>query len=232
MNDATFVADRAVQAQLDRLAAGDLPEGERRSLLAWLDEEPRRWRACAVTFLEAQSWENAIAAWPAGGAQNALGREVPTARSARRPEQAYQFRYRQLALAAIVLAAFFSGAVLARFAPAPILRQTPTVIQRPDSTPGGDAHPDFGDQPLLATVSVRTNLDPQVPAQLQVPVAPWNAAEEALAGISDYERKQWERRGFELSEERRYLPARLPDGREVVVPVNKVHLKFKGTPVS
>ena len=36
----------------------------------------------------------------------------------------------------------------------------------------------------------------------------------------------------ELNEELRYLPARLPDGREVVVPVNKVQVKFKGLPAS
>jgi hypothetical protein len=42
--------------------------------------------------------------------------------------------------------------------------------------------------------------------------------------ISDYERRMWERRGFEVIEELRYLPARLPDGRVVMVPVNKVQL--------
>jgi len=52
------------------------------------------------------------------------------------------------------------------------------------------------------------------------------------SSISDYDRMQWERRGFELTEERRYLPARLSDGREIVVPVNRVHLRFKGMPTS
>lgn len=46
-------------AQIDRLVAGELAEHDRRSLLAWLDEEPTRWRACALAFLEAQAWEEA-----------------------------------------------------------------------------------------------------------------------------------------------------------------------------
>jgi hypothetical protein len=66
---------------------------------------------------------------------------------------------------------------------------------------------------------------------LTLPIA---AADEFPASepISEYVRKQWERRGFELEEETRYLPAKLPDGRTVMVPVTKVHVRLKRTPVS
>jgi hypothetical protein len=69
---------------------------------------------------------------------------------------------------------------------------------------------------------------------LQLPVAsqPADAAPAAAAAVSDYDRQKWAKRGFEVHEERRFLPARLPDGRPVVVPVNKVRLQYKGTPVS
>jgi hypothetical protein len=69
---------------------------------------------------------------------------------------------------------------------------------------------------------------------LQLPVSTDAGSHEIAeaSSISDYERRMWERRGFEVIEELRYLPARLPDGRIVMVPVNKVQLKFKGTPVS
>jgi len=125
-----------------------------------------------------------------------------------------------------------SGVVIARLTPPATSRPAPQIAEQPASVPAGAAAPASVERPLLATVSIRTNLDPQTPAQLQVPVTPITAAAAETATISDYQRKQWEKRGFELSEERRYLPARLPDGREVVVPVNQVHLKFKGTPVS
>jgi len=234
MNDATFVIDRAAQAQLDRLAAGELPEGERLGLLAWLDEDPRRWRACAVTFLEAQCWEAAAAEWPTGSVESRPNLDaVQPGLCPRQTASAVRGGWRKLALAAALVAAFFSGAAVVRLAPVGGGRQTPMIVERPSPRSMDEATTAAGNQPLLATVSVRTNLDPQVPAQLQVPVTPWSAdAEVPVGGISEYERKQWERRGFELSEERRYLPARLPDGREVVVPVNQVHLKFKGTPVS
>src|SRR5687767_11938198 len=55
------MADNAMQAQLDRLVAGELSENDRRSLLAWLDEDAGRWRMCALAFLEAQVWEAAAA---------------------------------------------------------------------------------------------------------------------------------------------------------------------------
>ena len=61
MNKSLHSADM-IAGQLDRLVSGDLPEPDRRSLLAWLDEEPTRWRVCALAFLEAQVWEQA-ATW-------------------------------------------------------------------------------------------------------------------------------------------------------------------------
>jgi hypothetical protein len=81
-------------------------------------------------------------------------------------------------------------------------------------------------------VAVRTNLNPRLQAQLALPVEPDTAASEPESSISDYERKQWERRGYELVEENRYLPAKMPDGRPVMVPVKKIRVKYKGTPVS
>lgn len=47
--------------QIDRLAAGDLAEPQRRELLAWLDAQPARWRQCGLAFLEAQAWGEAFA---------------------------------------------------------------------------------------------------------------------------------------------------------------------------
>ena len=44
---------------LDVLVNGELPEPERRELLRKLDESPGGWRACAMAFLESQSWKQA-----------------------------------------------------------------------------------------------------------------------------------------------------------------------------
>ena len=46
--------------RFDRLVDGELSEEERRELLAGLDNEPGGWRRCALAFLEAQCWKQAV----------------------------------------------------------------------------------------------------------------------------------------------------------------------------
>jgi hypothetical protein len=220
------IIDRSVQAQLDRLIAGELPPSERRSLLAWLDEDVRRWRACAVAFLEAQSWEEA-----AGEANLTLARSASEGNS---PSAAFTLPRRKsslmpaVAIAASIAIAFAAGIFAARLSPGLMTTPSEEPVRLAHEGPTANAP----DQPLVATVSVRTNLEPSVPAQLKLPVAPASSQQAAASSLSDYEREQWERSGFEVHEERRYLPARLQDGREIMVPVNKVQLKLKPAPVS
>ncbi len=45
---------------LDLLADGELPEADRQRLLATLDQVPGAWRACALAFLQAQCWRDAM----------------------------------------------------------------------------------------------------------------------------------------------------------------------------
>jgi len=45
---------------LDRLVDGELAEGERREVLRTLERQPDGWRQCALAFLEAQSWGEAL----------------------------------------------------------------------------------------------------------------------------------------------------------------------------
>jgi len=223
-----------ISAQIDRLVSGDLPEPDRRSLLARFDEEPSGWRACAIAFLEAQAWEQATA----------LSGERRPAAATREGEAPAELLIRGsglrvqevggiaktawahwLAISGMLLVAFAAGAIAGkRWTPLP----TPT-LRLAKSEPTSELRPPG---PLLATVSVRTNLDPRLQTQLTLPVEPADAPLATASSIPDYVRKQWERRGYELVEETRYLPAKMPDGRTVMVPVNRVQLKFKGIPVS
>jgi hypothetical protein len=240
MNDATTI-DRAMQAQMDRLAVGELPESERRSLLAWLDEDVRRWRACAMAFLEAQTWEAAVVDWPpattlARSASEGNRASICESAGASVAKPAGQPRPQwtapiALAIAISLIASFAMGTVAARRWSAPPARDIARVIEQPFRA---QKAANDKSRPVLATVPVRTGLGPHLPARLQFPVTLASSASPAvhMPAIPDYERKQLEKRGFELVEEVRYLPARLPDGRQVMVPVTKVQLKFKGTPVS
>ena len=45
---------------LDRLVDGELADGERREVLQTLERQPDGWRQCALAFLEAQSWGEAL----------------------------------------------------------------------------------------------------------------------------------------------------------------------------
>jgi hypothetical protein len=218
------VLTEGVATQIDRLVSGDLSEPDRRSLIAWLDEEPVRWRMCAIAFLEAQTWQQATEQ----AVGNAL-RGVPASQDSgfrvqkefrRAPILWPQF----LAVAGLVLLAFVAGAFAARnwsrsSPPLPQLAQSAQVSGQSSG-------------PVLATVSLRTNLDPRLQAQLTLPVEPADDSLPTASSISDYVRKQWERRGYELSEETQYLPATMPDGRQVMVPVNKIRVRLKGMPVS
>jgi hypothetical protein len=135
------------------------------------------------------------------------------------------------AVAASMLMALLTGMCLehARLAVAP--SSTPEIVSPTKAAPERPAERTTKTGPLMATVSVRTNLDPAVPMQLQVPIAPASDARPRTT-LTASERRKWEQRGYEVHEETRYLLATLPDGREVLVPVNKVRLKYRGVPVS
>lgn len=234
MNRTNNTSDTALQAQLDRLVSGDLPPAERRSLLAWLDEEPSRWRMCGLAFLEAQNWTEALETLGEGSRDSA----APLSGAASKNERKKQIvdrkpALRLLAAAASVLLALTCGIVIgrrwdARAPAAPAIANFPhetSPMPRQESSKRG--------QVQLATVSLPTDLSPNVAALVQLPVKTATAGDAApqASSIPDHIRKQWERRGFELKEERRFLPARLADGREVVVPVNEVQVKYIGNQV-
>ena len=48
------------ERQFDLLVDGELDEKDRRELLSRLDHEPDGWRRCALAFLQAQAWQQAL----------------------------------------------------------------------------------------------------------------------------------------------------------------------------
>jgi hypothetical protein len=223
--------DPARQVQIDQLVAGELSESERLELLAWLDEDVRRWRVCGLAFLEVDLWAGALSMMASERGPMRMGEsqlELPRAKS--RFERILSSR---VALAIAVVAAFVGGMGLTRYLPLSANRPQPQNVEQ--SAPLQQfAAEHVTHQPLFATIPVSANTVPRVPLMLQMPIKPETVDEPEIgsASLSEYERMQWAKRGFEVVEEQRYLPVYLPDGRSVVVPVNKVQLKFKWTPVS
>ena len=84
----------------DRLVDGELDESARRALLRRLDHEPDGWKRCALAFIEAQAWRDAMAG---GVASQNL---VPA--TLHRPNTLAVLR-QMLAVAAAVVVAFGLG---------------------------------------------------------------------------------------------------------------------------
>src|SRR5262245_37907733 len=160
MNDANYAVDRAMLVQIDRLVAGDLHDSERRNLLVWLDEDPDRWRACALAFLEAQSWELAATDLldPASTPRTPGVCGGPSAaRSTSASKTDSLSVLRALAIAVSLALAFAAGILLDhRLSRLPV-GIAPPVAER-SGVPAVKAQSPT--EPLLATVAVRTNLDP------------------------------------------------------------------------
>jgi hypothetical protein len=76
--------------------------------------------------------------------------------------------------------------------------------------------------PLMAALSVQANPGLAAAPQVHIPVVPGSDEERPVEELPEYVRQQWERQGYKVALERRYLFAKLPDGQQVVVPVEQV----------
>lgn len=109
---------------LDRLVDNELPEDQRRRLLAELERRPDQWRRCALAFLEAQAWSSGLREMLAGDQQGG-------SRLAARGDQLSRkwFGSSWLALAASGLIAFALGwfsqevGIRTRPQPEPVVRR-------------------------------------------------------------------------------------------------------------
>ena len=90
---------------IDRLVDGELSDSERRDLLLRLDDEPNGWRKCAMAFLEAQSWREAMAGIP--GRERIPRRPAQEKRRSTKPTLIAGARF--AGLAASIVAAFGLG---------------------------------------------------------------------------------------------------------------------------
>ncbi|MGE5191361.1 MAG: hypothetical protein ACM3U2_02595 [Deltaproteobacteria bacterium] len=235
MNDERTIS-KELPGLLDALVCGELDETARGRVLAWLEEDPLRWRQCGLAFLEAQTWSQALGQFPGGDrAHERPGRAVQaTATVMPGRGNARQARVRAALTAVVVLVAFVLGFVL---------RQPDGAVHDPavqpvagsgspkstDAVSGNDHRAAAGaGEPVLAALDMQAGgrFGAQTPIRIPVVPAVTAGADVARHGaeIPDYVRQQWERRGYKVSLERRYVFARLPDGQQVVVPVEQFHV--------
>lgn len=217
---------------LERLACGDLDEPSRGRVLRWLEEEPARWRLCGVAFLEAQTWSQALERSPVPEPWAA----TPNVKVADRPSRVDQRPRRPIVrrpvMAVLLLAAFGLGMAVHNFGfPAGTRTAAPIATDGTPST--GSPRPEQDDsreaasgEAILAEVDVQAGgrFGAQAPVRIPVVPADQGAGDDNGVDIPEYLKQQWERRGYKVSLERRYVFARLPDGQKVAVPVEKFHV--------
>ena len=250
MNAQHHASDGDMRHLLDRLVCDELDEPARTRVLAWLDEDTRRWRSCALAFLEAQAWSRSLASSePPPERTNASPRRVEIAlEPAGRESLSRHGTGRRAAsiagVALCLLLAFGLGATLREIAAPAETSQAPADSNAdqpgdaaPNDAPETPADPDTpgthseqaSGRPLLASVSMRSESGIGRATTVHIPVTPvadgGSETVSQAAEIPEYVRKQWERRGIHFDRQRRYLFATLPSGESVVVPVERLHVK-------
>jgi hypothetical protein len=197
--------DRDDDRLIDRLVDGELPEPGRRALLARLDAAPDGWRRCALAFLEAQCWREALGpvAAPAGAVARAAGRAVGP------PPAPARLRW-LAATAAGMLAAFALGWSVRGGDPA---GSPPAPLARPGNPPAAPG----------AVVIAAAGASEGPPA---APAPPGPAPEPRP--FTESVVRAWESRGYRVERGARLVSMELPDGRRLAVPVDEVRLRFVG----
>ena len=222
-----------VQDLLDRLVCDELDEPERAKLLSWLEKDASRWRACGLAFLEVQTWSAALerpaSATPGGSPQDNFSRP-PTPRAVNGSRQAIRTGLTGAAvcLAFVLGIAFRGGDHSSR------REIETTAVHSPALEPNDlGLTPDKTglpreDEPIFAALDVQAGGRSGPATAIRIPVVPaaLDASQPArqAGAIPEYVKQQWQRRGYNVSLERRFLFARLPDGQPVVVPVEKLNV--------
>ncbi len=194
----------AIDGQIDKLVDGELPDADRRALIHRLETEPDGWRRCALAFLEAQSWREALIPATAADPNLPPAQMIPSRRASYRWREAA----RLTALAASVLLTFAVGWVL-HGTPGP--SSTEHAVARLDQQRSSQNVEQLPSEPN------RSTKDDLLTASAA------NQLAELTSAV-----KQWDRRGYQAETQTRLATVKLKDGRKVEIPVQEVRLRFVG----
>jgi hypothetical protein len=224
---------------LDRLVDGELTDAQERAVIAQLNDIPGGWRRCALAFLEARCWQRAARHVQELSKTQYGALSDPACQQQQRPlgdsgsAGRRSFRWSSvLALCTLFLLAVGIGMVM----PQPwnrthsVTAQTapPTTVadhalsQSPTELVDLDKHPNSANL-LLGNVKFVDNAG----RQFDVPVYDWNeeVAEQLIyqpQPLSTEIVQQLKR--HQLRSHQSFVPVKLQDGRQVVVPIQKLEI--------
>jgi hypothetical protein len=251
MNDPRNEFTKRDQRLLDLLVDGELAEAQRRELLLALDNKPDGWRRCALAFLEAQSWGwemHRVAREPAHMAALA----APPIAVAHKERAHWNVRgiYLPMAMAASFLLAFVLG--LAMRPPTnrivddgpdsanPMHVADGTSVRKDTVELADGPHPsditqsDEQTTGRWGTVKLAVERGPDgALREVNLPAVETDSIDESwLTGspttIPPQLQQLFERLGHQVRQERELLPVRLDDGRQMIIPVDKVRFTPMG----
>lgn len=217
--------------QFDLLVDAELTEAERRELLTSLDEVPDGWRRCALAFLEAQSWREELSPIRRQEAskprpRRSLRRWVPSGPWAT-----------ALAMAASFLVALVLG-LMVRDVDQPASRIAEGLGESA-AVPHGLASvelPQLGpaDAPWqIVTLPVSSGPE-GAPRLIQLPATESSDIDTSLeafpAAVPDELLQALERSGHRIQRQRRLFPFSMEDGRQLVVPVDQIEVRYVDNP--
>jgi hypothetical protein len=235
--------------QFDRLVDGELSEAERRHLLGSLDDMPDGWRRCALAFLEAQCWKDELAEIvrePAGRPQ------APSV--ARRGSWTGGRLGTVLAMAASFLVALILGIAMRDVwrggGQAGPEQDEFAAVETPDDARGAEPvvpesalaqHPPTpgqtpGVMPEWQTVRLAVDKGPDAePEMVYLPARQVESVdglwEQSMGSVFPPGLlEEFQRAGYRFRQDRRLVPLRLKDGRQLVLPVNEVEFDYDGRP--
>jgi hypothetical protein len=239
-------------AWLDRLVDGELAEPQRRALLARLEHRPDGWRRCALAFLEAQAWHDALGpsslgcdlrievAAPAPARSRAMGSASSASAPPERPSHKAAHKaawYRgpllgMVAAAASFVLAFALGLAVQKAWLSPSDNAASMVVDT--ASPGAPIDRAVVDtkSPQWGTVQFVVDGPSGTPQQVRWPAVDGPDAAQWLRqqppAIPEEIVQELRRHGHHVQTQRRYVPIPLDDGRSAVFPLDHVDVRFRG----
>ncbi|MBN2217833.1 MAG: hypothetical protein JW719_10715 [Pirellulales bacterium] len=226
-------------ALFDLLADGQLDDARRRELLAGLDDRPGGWRRCALAFLEAQSWREAMdaLAHPRASAESTdKSAAAPSVPAKRRPRRDYLTALLGMAASLLLGIGITSLMHDMRWGPSPIGTSPNVASVNPEFS--GSPVPVYNEPGLGRDVQLvnLTNQGPDGrPHTAQLPAVQRDRLDEQWlrdlpSAIPNQVTQSLQQAGHDVRSSRQLLPFRMKDGRRLVVPVDQLDVHYVNDP--
>jgi len=240
MNPSEHDLSRVDPETLDLLVDGELPDAERRKLLLRLEQVPGGWRACALAFLAAQCLREAMDQ----AARQPLARpQIEPLRPVRRSTWMRRVQPVLAVAAGFLLALGFgwlTGTWRGASAPGPGGAVAPDLIAgRTDRTGLSEDQPVAVPEPAAGREVMTVALPAAWSAtgqEVRVPVVERDQLDHSLlfpdtAAFPAELREALRRAGYHVQQSRSLLPVPAEGGRQAVLPVDQLQIRYVGNHV-